>query len=201
MKQIAFLTLVTTLFLSQFNILGATISNNTVAIAVMILLLVLFSDLAEFDFWGLRGKRKEEEIKQLSGNELIDQDAVKPPSLYKIRQAEKIDLPTHMETLQDNFLALSYEIDRLMRIIARSLSRKQISDTILTPEYVLENLQANGLLTNSAVASIVKIKEIRELLTSSDRREVSTDMLEATMQLASQVYTELKEWLDNSRKK
>ena len=201
MRQIAFLTLVTTLFLSQFNILGATISNNTVAIAVMILLLVLFSDLAEFDFWGLRGKRKEEEIKQLSGNELIDQDAVKPPSLYKIRQAEKIDLPTHMETLQDNFLALSYEIDRLMRIIARSLSRKQISDTILTPEYVLENLQANGLLTNSAVASIVKIKEIRELLTSSDRREVSTDMLEATMQLASQVYTELKEWLDNSRKK
>jgi len=200
MKQIAFLALIMTLFLSQFNLLGVSVSNNTVAIAVMILLLVLFSDLAEFDFWGIRGKRKEDEIRQLTDSEIINKKAVKNPSAYKIRQAEKIDLPTHMDGLKENFLALTYEIERLMRIITRSLSRGQISDTELTPDFVLNQLKVQGLLTASAAASVTKIREIREMLLSSDHKEITTNMLEATLQLASQVYTQLKDWLDGSKK-
>ncbi|MBU0978207.1 hypothetical protein KKF92_00030 [Patescibacteria group bacterium] len=200
MKQIAFLALILTLFLSQFNLLGATVSSNTVAIAVMILLLVLFSDLAEFDFWGLRGTRQTEEIKKLAGVEILDEKAVKVPSAYKVRQAEKIDLPTHMDGLKENFLALSFEIERQMRIIVRSLSSKQISDTQLTPDFVLNQLTTQGLLTNSADALVIQIRQIRELVVDGNQRQVTTDMLEAGLQLASEIYTQLKEWLENSKK-
>ncbi|MFH1967319.1 MAG: hypothetical protein ABIJ03_02310 [Patescibacteria group bacterium] len=200
MKQIAFLALILTLFLSQFNLLGATVSSNTVAIAVMILLLVLFSDLAEFDFWGLRGTRQTEEIKKLVGVEILDEKAVKVPSAYKVRQAEKIDLPTHMDGLKENFLALSFEIERQMRIIVRSLSSKQISDTQLTPDFVLNQLTTQGLLTNSADALVIQIRQIRELVVDGNQRQVTTDMLEAGLQLASEIYTQLKEWLENSKK-
>ena len=200
MKQIAFLALILTLFLSQFELLGATVSSNTVAVAVMILLLVLFSDLAEFDFWGLRGTRQTEEIKKLAGVEILDEKAVKVPSAYKVRQAEKIDLPTHMDGLKENFLALSFEIERQMRIIVRSLSSKQISDTQLTPDFVLNQLTTQGLLTNSADALVIQIRQIRELVVDGNQRQVTTDMLEAGLQLASEIYTQLKEWLENSKR-
>src|SRR5687768_12224119 len=64
---IAFLVL---LFTSVF-FANANLTNQHVAIATMLLLLALFSDLKEFDFWGLKGKRTEKELKQLEGGQAL----------------------------------------------------------------------------------------------------------------------------------
>jgi len=199
MKQIAFIALVLTLIFSQFSFLGASVSNNTIAIALMLLLLVLFSELAEFDFWGIRGRRKEEELKKLAGGEVITQNAVKPPSPYKLRQAEKLDMPGQMSNSKENFLSLTFEIERLLRIIARATNRQTLNDAALTPELVLTQLKEQGLITPTATVSIEKIREIRKKLLSYEYRQVTPEILEATQELAADIYTQLKSWLEQSR--
>lgn len=55
MKIISWLLLITVLIYSV--VISVDISNSQLAILLMILLLSLFSDLKEFDFWGLKGKK------------------------------------------------------------------------------------------------------------------------------------------------
>lgn len=195
MKQIAFIALVITLFFSQFNLFGASVSNNTIALALMILLMVLFSDLAEFDFWGIRGKRKESELKELVGKEVVAGDASKPPSTYKIRQAEKEDSPIMLASGRENLLSISYEIERLLRVILRSQSRGKLDLNELNPAQVLSQIKEKGLLTDSAYVSIEKIREVRSQLVEDGGKQLTTQVLEATQQLAIDIYLELKDWL------
>ena len=87
MKYLVLLTLVGILLVSLFDFFGADITNNTVAIALMLLLLALFSDLKEFNFWGLSGKKKEEELKKLVGSPVISEETEEKPSSYKLKKA------------------------------------------------------------------------------------------------------------------
>lgn len=198
MKIIALLALIITLGVSLFGDIGANVTNNSVAIALMILLLAVFSDLKEFNFWGLSGKKKED-IEKLEKTTIINEETEIKPSPYKLRKATREDSPEQMDSLKDNFLALSYEIERLLRIIARSIARSTEETAQFTPEDVLEYLEDQELLTPEACEAIEGIREIRELITEK-RERIDVSTLESIYRVSQTVYTQLRNWLDGVNK-
>jgi hypothetical protein len=199
MKTIALFALILTLAISLFGNLGAQVTNNTVAIALMILLLALFSDLKEFNFWGISGKKKEVEVKPLEKNPVINEDSEIKPSPYKLRKATRDDTPEQMDSLNNNFLSLSYDIERLLRIIARSIARSTEETAQFTPEAVLDFLEDQELLTPEACEAIESIREIRNtIIHGKERIDITT--LEAIYQVSQTVHTQLREWLTEASK-
>ena len=198
MKIIALLALIITLGLSLFGDIGATVTNNTVAIAVMILLLAVFSDLKEFNFWGLSGKKKED-IEKLEKTTIITEETVLKPSPYKLRKATKEDKPEQMDSLKDNFLALSYEIERILRIVARSIARSTEETAQFSPQEVLDYLEDQELLTPEACEAIEGIREIRDLITEK-RERIDVSTLESIYRVSQTVYNQLRDWLDSAGK-
>lgn len=196
MKQIALVTLILALLLSLFNVFGADLSNNSVAVALMILLLAVFSDLAEFNFWGISGKKKVEQLKKLSTEAVINpQTEVEKPSTYKIRKATKEDVITELDSLKDNYLALAYDLERVLRIVAKSMVRTQADTAELSPDDALLIIEKSELLTPPAIEAILSIREVRELLTTGKNYKVSLQTLEASFKLAKSIYVELNDWL------
>ncbi len=200
MKYFVLFTLVGILILSLFDIGGAAITNNTVAVAVMVLLLALFSDLKEFNFWGLSGKKQEEALKKLVGSPVLSEEIENPPSSYKLKKAIKEDSPAQMGNLKDNFLATSFEIERLLRIIVRSTTRSTEETAQLDPIAVLNKLEDEEFLTPEACDSIEQLRDIRQQLTQTASK-VSTETLETSLSLAQTIYTALSEWIDDASKK
>jgi hypothetical protein len=198
MKIIALLALIITLGVSLFGDIGATVTNNTVAIAVMILLLAVFSDLKEFNFWGLSGKKKED-IEKLEKTTIINEETELKPSPYKLRKATKEDKPEQMDSLKDNFLALSYEIERILRIVARSIARSTEETAQFSPQEVLDYLEDQELLTPEACEAIEGIREIRELITEK-RERIDVSTLESIYRVSQTVYNQLRDWLDSAGK-
>lgn len=200
MKYLVLLTLVGILLISLFDIFGADITNNTVAIALMLLLMALFSDLKEFNFWGLSGKKKEEELKKLVGSPVISDDSDEKPSTYKLKKAFREDSPDQMDNLKDNFLAVSFDVERMLRIIVRAITRSTEETAVLTPEAVLHHLEDEEFLTPEACDAIEQLRDIRDLITSGSSK-VATETLEASLKLALPIHQALKEWLDESSKR
>ena len=201
MKQIALTTLIAALILSLFDFFGAELSNNSVAVALMILLLAVFSDLAEFNFWGISGKKKVEEIKKLTAGPIInDQAEIETPSSYKVRQATKDDAITQLDSLKDNFLAIAFDLERVIRITARSMVRSQAETADFTPDDALMILEKSELLTPVAVEGVMKLREVRDQLTSGKNYQVSLATLEASYKLAQTIYLELNDWLTTAGK-
>lgn len=198
MKIIALLALIITLGVSLFGDIGANVTNNSVAIALMILLLAVFSDLKEFNFWGISGKKKEE-IQKLEKSTIINEENELKPSPYKLRKATREDSPEQMDSLKDNFLALSYDVERLLRIIARSIARSTEETAQFTPEDVLEYLEDQELLTPEACEAIEGIREIRELITEK-RERIDVSTLESIYRVSQTVHSQLKDWLDAASK-
>lgn len=200
MKYLVLLTLVGILLVSLFDVFEADITNNTVAIALMLLLLALFSDLKEFNFWGLSGKKKEEELRKLVGSPIISDELDEKPSAYKLKKAFKDDEVDQMGNLKDNFLAVSYDIERMLRIIVRATTRSTEETAVLTPESVLNYLEDEEFLTPEACDAIEKLREVRKTITESGSK-VPTETLEASLKLSLPIHQTLKEWLDESSKR
>lgn len=198
MKIIALIALIITLGVSLFGDIGANVTNNSVAIALMILLLAVFSELKEFNFWGISGKKKEE-IEKLEKSTIINEEAEIKPSPYKLRKATKEDKPEQMDSLKDNFLSLSYEIERLLRIIARSIARSTEETAQFTPEDVLEYLEDQELLTPEACDAIEKIRDIRDLIIEK-RERIDVSTLESIYRVSQSVHNQLRDWLGTAAK-
>lgn len=198
MKILVLLILTTALFASQFGFTPVELSNTTVALALMILLLAVFADLKEFNFWGISGKKKEEEIRKLQKDAFINDETELQPSPYKLRKALKEDMPNQMGRLHDNFLAVSYEIERLLRIIAKSLMRSTEETAELPPEAVLEFLEDVDFLTPEACEAIEAIRDMRTTLIAQKESGISLSVLESSYALSLSVYKQLKVWLDTN---
>lgn len=195
MKHIAFATLIILLLASLFPVTNVEVGDNTVAVAVMMLLLVLFSDLSEFNFWGLWGKAKHEQLQELSGTEVIGEKRIKKPSRYKINKAQKDDTPQDMGTAVNNFLATSYEIERLLRVIVRAVLTPETATT-LSPDYVIDLLREEKFLTEGAHKAIRTLRDVRNRLIYGKITTISAETLDVASLLANEIYTQLKEWVD-----
>jgi len=196
MKQIALIALVITLLISLFSSqTGSELSSNTVAIALMILLLVLFSELGEFNFWGISGKKKDPDIKKLNKAKVISADTADRPSTYKLNKAQTEDVPDNNENISENILALSFEIERQLRVLLRGLSHGKIEGD-LSPTTVLNELRDQKLLTAQAVTAIKTIREVKNLLVHGRGNELTEKTLAESYELARNIYEQLKNWLN-----
>lgn len=187
MKLLTWLILIAVLALSLFT--SVKILNGQLAILLMILLLSLFSDLKEFDFWGLKGKKAEKDIKELEGKKaFVEKDG--SINKKKLDEAEKQAPLQLMDTAQGNFLALAFEIERLLRIYATVWLAKDVPNNVNVANLTKE-LRQKDLLTDNGVKQLDAIRWIRNLLVHGRQNEMNQATLDAGMQIAQTLYTEL----------
>ncbi|MGH7202833.1 MAG: hypothetical protein ACREHC_00120 [Candidatus Levyibacteriota bacterium] len=107
-----------------------SVKTNTIVIFVCLTFLVLFDDLDEFNLLGmLRGKRAEKRLKELSKtidthDQATSTTTSQEDDLTKLRQ-KSINL---MSVDRGNLLALIFEIERLLRLVAIQFYPDQVNE-------------------------------------------------------------------------
>lgn len=197
MKYIGFGVLILVLFASLFKFYDADLTNNVTAVALMVLLLSLFSDLKEFNFWGLTGtKDLKENLQKLQGKPVIDQKNLPKASKAKVQQAQmtteviKPGGPT-----RNNFLELFFEVERLLRTVASVKLGKNIPATMSLRE-VVEYLSSNKIFTAEGVESVTLLIALRDQIIQGDEK-LTNDIVSAGITLANSLYDDLKNWIKN----
>lgn len=190
-KYLTWFVLVSVLYITIF-VPGTNIDNGKISIMAMLLLLSLYPDLKEFNFWGLKGKKSERDIQQLEGKQaLSDKQVEVDPD--KLDEAEKAPTPIQlMDTSQGNLLALAFEVERLLRIMGTVGLEKNVPSTINIRKLSSE-LRAADLLTDAGVKQIEAIQWIRNILVHGRQSEINQATLDAGIDVAYSLYTELYE--------
>lgn len=192
MKFLGFIVLVTTLFCSLFKVAGADLDNNVLGVALMVLLLSLFSDLKEFNFWGLTGKKQEKQLKELKDEQGLSDK--KKPNQHQA-QPESPQMIQLMDTKQGNFLMLAFEIERLLRD-ALNLLEKNSSFQIYSPDLISKKLLDLQFLSESGVKQVEAIRWLRNMLVHGRSSEVSDQTLTDGIALAFNLYKEIYNWFN-----
>jgi hypothetical protein len=189
LKVLTWITLVSVLYISLFND-SVNLTNNLMALALMILLLSLSSDLKEFDFWGLKGKIKEKKLRELEGEQALPDKTVEIDS-KKLDEAEKVPASLKlMDDAQGNFLALAFEVERLLRVFATvGLVKDVPSNTNI--KSLISELRKADLLTDAGVKQWEGIRWLRNMLVHARHNEINQATLEAGVEIALSFYAEL----------
>ncbi len=189
MKALTWLILVAVLFLSIVN-KDTHLTNQHVALATMLLLLALFSDLREFDFWGLKGKKIEKELQELEGGNALPEKKLKV-NQNKLDDAERSPAPLQlMDTSQGNFLALAFEVERLLRIFATvGLAKDVPSNTNI--KSLTHELRKKDLLTDLGVKQLNAIRWLRNIIVHGRQNEINQATLDSGIEIAHSLYEEL----------
>lgn len=138
---------------------------------------------------GAKGEKAEKDIKQLEGKKaFVDKEV--SINKGKLDEAEKQAPLQLMDTAQGNFLALAFEIERLLRIFATVWLAKDIPNNVNVMNLTKE-LRKNDLLTDNGVKQLEAIRWIRNLLVHGRQTEINEATLEAGIQLAHSLYIEL----------
>lgn len=189
LKILTWIVLVSVLYISLF-VKGVNFSNNTLALALMLLLISLSSDLKEFDFWGLKGKIKERKLRELEGEQALPNKAVDIDA-KKLDKAEKTPASLKlMDDAQGNFLALAFEVERLLRVFATVSLVKDVPSNTNIKNLIFE-LRKADLLTDSGVKQWEGIRWLRNMLVHARHSEINQATLETGIEIALGFYTEL----------
>jgi hypothetical protein len=166
------------------------LTSQHVAFALMLLLLALFSDLKEFDFWGLKGKKVEKELRELEGGQALPSKQVKVDQT-KLNDAEKNPVPLQlMDTSQGNFLALAFEVERLLRIFATTSLVKDIPNNI-NIQSLTNELKKKDFLTDLGVKQLEGIRWLRNIIVHGRHSEINQATLDTGVEIALGLYREL----------
>ncbi len=198
MKNFGFLVLIFILLAALFKWWGADLTNNVLGIALMVLLIALFSDLKEFNFWGLRGKKEIKNLEELKGKPGIAADAPKPNE-EKVAEAEQQkNIIQLMDNSTGNFLSVAFEIERLLRVAATVIlaNSQQVPGN---EEKLVKILKEKGLLADNGENQIKTIRWLRNMLVHGRSSEVTETTINQGMQLAWNFYTELNNWLKDPK--
>lgn len=196
MRIIGLIALIGALFASLFHLGGADLTNNVTVVALMVLLISLFSDLKDFDFWGLKGTAKEEKkLKELKGEEGVSQSKQPKVTENKIQKVLRQDTVVLMDNERGNFLALAFDIERLLRVGAAVLLGI-VDPSSVNPSKSLEVLREHGVLTPAGLEQVETIRWLRNMLIHGRENELAEDTISSGIDLAYDLYMELKQWLD-----
>ncbi len=187
-KLLTWLILIIILFTTLFHVFGAQLSSEVVLLSIMLLLLSLFSELKEFNFWGLKGKKIEKELKQLEGKK-----AIKKKKESKKTRLTKGEEQTRLErgsVDKSSFLEYSYEVERLLRIYATENLKQDIPSNV-NPKVLTDMLFENDLLTKEGVKQLETMRWLRNLLIHGRESEITYTTLEMGLHIAASLYDEL----------
>ncbi len=188
-KLVAFLILCFVLICSLLKIWGAELTNDVLGLSLMILLIALFTDLKEFNFWGLKGKKNDISFKEINTDSALPQDNISSISKEDVDKAEAKPIQL-MDNAQGNFLALAFEIERLLRIYATVSLNKDIPQTIHAVK-LTKDLHRENFLTDNGLKQIDAIREVRNKIVHGRHNEIDPNTLEQGIQVAYNLYTEL----------
>lgn len=193
-KTLSWTILTILLFLSLFKVGGADLNNNVLGIALMILLLTLFADLKEFNFWGLWGKKPDKDLKKLEGKKAITSRKKGHVTQKDVDEAQMSGQLSLMDTDRGNFLALAFEIERLLRIYANvNLDRDILSS--INQETLMRELHQKGYLTDNGVKQLQSIRWLKNILVHGREQEIDYEILSSSTTIAWELYQELYSWL------
>lgn len=199
-KIIGLVVLNVILLSSVFGWWGAQLSNQAVSIAIMVLLLSLISDLKEFDFWGLKGKSKEQQriqqqIVQTKDKTPVNTSKIRRTARPKAKSAESLPAqPTYlMGDVKANFLQLSFDLERILRQAAKRLGEAVEPST--SASNVTDMLVNKGLLTAGGKEQMDIIRAIRNLIVYGRDEEIDDFILQTGWDMAYNLYSELYTWL------
>lgn len=188
LKILTWIILFILLLTSVFGFFGAKLTSESLLLSIMLLLLVLFPELKEFDFWGLKGKKLEKELKQLEGKK-----AIKKKKEVSKNQVARGEEQTRLEVGsidKSSFLEYSYEIERLLRIYATVQLKQDIPST-MSAKAVTTLLFENDLLTKEGVKQLEQMRWLRNLLIHGRENEITYQTLETALHIAASLYDEL----------
>ncbi len=196
MKSVTFVVFLFIFICVTFGIFHARLTNENLGLALMILLISLFTDLKKFNFWGLTGEKIDKDVKNLQGKSGVNEKAVPKPTAQQVIKAETVELESPLqlnESVKGNFLTVSYELERIVRLATRIVLGKEAStqDTLII-------LQSKKLLKSTGVEQIEVIRKIKNILLNGKDNEVDESTIVSATDLASELYTELSGWLKNS---
>lgn len=198
MKIIGFVIIAIALLSSLFKLGGAELDKGILTLAAMILLLSLYSDLKEFNFWGLWGKKEEKMLKELErieGKRSIG-DNTPSPDPETIQEVQKETPLQLMDTDKGNFLELAFEIERILKIATGVILGGQAPKKGNLVDAKL--LTENGFLTDNGFRQVEGIRWLRNMLVHGRGEEVNKETLATGIQVALSFYTELNNWLQNT---
>ena len=194
MRNLGVLALIIALFVALFKFHGADLTNNVLLLALMVLLAILFPDLKEFDFWGIKGKQKEEEFKKLEGK-----PSVTPPPTKKKLPATKVEQARQQTILEPeeptvgHFMTIGFEIERLMRIIGMAVTKPE---EVVTPSKAATILAAKGIMTDDGKQQYQAIRDLMQSIMDGRVTELTPELLDTASKVAYDLYLGLKSWLD-----
>lgn len=191
MKAILFLLGVVLIVVSFVRPWGADIRQNTLILFGFLILIALFDDLQEFNFLGLRGKKGEKELERLRETINTTQEATNPTSaemddLTKLR-TQSVQL---MSVDRGNFLALVFEIERLLRLVASLFFPDKVNDKT-PPRKIGELLRGNDYLTENGLNQFKALLEIRNLIVHGKVNAQDDNQLAQWLELAYKLYSEV----------
>lgn len=194
MKRIIFGIGSTLLFISVIRMPFIQISNASLVLFGLLILIAFFDDLQEFDFFGLKGKKVQQQLASLKKRvaNVPATQATNPPDdeLSKIKK-KKIQL---MGVDRGNFLALVFEIERLLRGIAVELNSKEMTES--SPiSAVTGYLAENGYLTPTGLEQWQALSEVRNIIVQGrfpiENDSALSDWIELAYSLYSEIYDDL----------
>lgn len=190
LKNTTYIIVVLLLLFAVLN--HGELSQTILALAVLLVLLSLFAELKEFDFWGLKGKKSIPNFKDLQGKAIGKKHA--HVTTKEVFEAEKTTELPKLDTTKATFLALSFEIERLLRVYAGVMMNKDVPNTI-SPERLTTELADEDLLTAEGVKQLESIRWLSTILIHGRDNEVTEQTIEAGTDLAKGLYDELYSWL------
>lgn len=204
MKRVIFGIGATLLVLSVLRIPYVQISNASLVVFGLLILIAFFDDLQEFNFFGLKGKKVEQQLASLKKRvaQAPTTQATNPhdDELTKIKK-KKIQL---MGVDRGNFLALVFEIERLLRGISVELNPKEMSESSAISA-VTTYLAENGYLTSAGLEQWQALSEVRNIIVQGrfpiENDSALSDWIELAYSLYSEIYDDLATKPKVSRKK
>lgn len=179
---------------SVYSWFGAKLSGDILVLCGLMFLLSVFHDLKSWNLWGFKGESRD--LSNIPKTGAID-NTLEKPSSKEISDAENEPIQL-MDNAKGNFLALAFEIERQLRILATVTLAKDVPATT-NPKKLVDELHAVGMITDNGKAQIDAIRWLRNLLVHGRDSEINQDTLTQGITIAFNLYTEIYNWLNKNK--
>jgi len=164
------------------------ITTHTIILFALLLLITFFEEMEEFDFLGLRGKKADKELKKFRDEIGVEENAT---NHQKENFSEIKDKPVQLMGVdRGNYLALVFEIERLLRWVAAYFHPSEVTDKT-PPLKLIALLKNNGYLTESGVKQIRGLLNVRNLIVHGRVSVEEDQKLSEWINLAFRLYAEI----------
>jgi len=194
LKFIGLISLVFIAIASTFPSSGASITPALLILCALIFLFSMFSEIKNWEIWGLIKGENKEDLSKVPQGDGISETSVKIDK-KDIAEAEKKPLVL-MPANYGNFLVLAFEIERLLRILASVVLKKNIFPQANLKQLVSE-LNEKGIVTDNGKAQIDAVTRLRNLIVHGRSNEIDEETLSLGITIAFNFYSELFNWLNN----